>query len=148
MKELLGAKVRQLNHYIIPLLEDNTCDAAVINVGMNNLLSNIKSTNDIYKEIIGICLGYRNNNIGMIFNSSIAYSSKVNPSVMQQLNGLLPDQCRRNGFTFVDNGAVSEIDFCTDSIHMIESGKPIITNNLINSLNYFLEYVNPVSWYF
>ena len=83
----------------------------------------------------------------MIFISSIAYSSKVNPTSMQQLNALLVDECRRNDFKFVDNGAISEIEPWTDGTHMIESGKQIIANNLINSLNYFLEFMNPVSWY-
>ena len=147
LKAFPGAKARQLNHYTIPLLEDNTYDGAIIHVGKNNLLSNDKSTNDICKEIINIVPRCRNDNIGMIFISSIAYSSKVNPSLLQQLNGLLFDECRRNGFKFVDNGAVSEIDLWTDGIHMIESGKRIIANNLINSLNYFLEFMNPVSWY-
>ena len=36
--------------------------------------------------------------IGMIFIPSIEYSSKVNPASIQQLNGLLSDECRRNGF--------------------------------------------------
>ena len=101
----------------------------------------------ICKEIINIGLRCRNNNIVMVFISSIAYSSQVNPSLLQQLNGLLFDECRRNGFKFVDNGAVSESDLWTDGIQMIESGKRFIANNLINSLNYFLEYINPVSWY-
>ena len=147
LKAFPGAKVRQLNHHTIPLLEDNTYDAAVIHCGVNDLLSNVKSTNDICKEIIDIGLRYRNNNIDMIFISSVAYSSKVKPSLIQQLNGLLFDECRRNGFKFVDNGAVSEIDLWTDDIHIIESGKRIIVNNLINSLNYFLEFMNPVSCY-
>ena len=47
LKAFPGAKVRQLNHHTIPLLEDNTYDAAVIHVGVNDLLSNVKSTNDI-----------------------------------------------------------------------------------------------------
>ena len=81
----------------------------------------------------------------MIFISIIAYSFKVNPVSIQQLNGLLFDECRRNGFKFVDNGAVSGIDLRTDSIHLIESSKCIIANNLINSLNYFLQFMNPVS---
>ena len=72
---------------------------------------------------------------------------KVNLSLIQQLNGLRFDECRRNGFKFVDDGTVSEINLWTDGIHMIESGKRIIANNLINSLNYFLEFMNPVSWY-
>ena len=57
--------------------------------------------------------------------------------------------CLMNGGEMVlrDNGAVSEIDLWTDGIHMIESAKLIIANNLINSLNYFLEFMNPVSWY-
>ena len=147
LKTFPGAKVRQLNHHTTPLLEDNTYDAAVIHVGINDLLSNVKSTNYICKDIIDIGLRCRNNNIGMIFISSIAYSSKVNPSLLQQLNGLLFDECRRNGFKFVDNGAVSEIDLWTDDIHIIKSGKRIIVNNLINSLNYFLEFMNPVSCY-
>ena len=102
---------------------------------MKDLISNVKSTNDICKDIIDICLGHKNNNISMIFISSIAYSSKVNPASMQQLNGFLSDECKRNGSKFIDNGAVSEIDLWTDGIHMIESGKRIITNNLVISLN-------------
>ena len=145
LKAFLGAKARQLNHYTILLLEDNTYDGAIIHVGMNDLMSNDKSTNNICKDIIDIGLRCRNNNSGMISISSIEYSSKVNPSLIQQLHGLLFDECRRNCFKFVYNGAVSENDLWTDGIHMIESGKRIIANNLINSLNYFLEFMNPVS---
>ena len=144
LKAFPGAKARRLNHHTIPILEDNTYDAAAIHVGIKDLFSNVKSNNDIWKNIIDIGLRSRNNNIGMIFISS---SSKVNPASIQQLNGLLFNECRKNGFKFVDNGAVSEIDLWTDGIHMIESGKRIIANNLINSVNYFLEFMNPVSWY-
>ena len=147
LKAFPGAKARQLNHHTISHLKDNTYDAAAVHVGINDLTSNVKSSNDICKDIIDIDLRYRNNNIGMIFISSIAYSSKVNPTSIQQLNSLLFDECRRNGFKFVDNGAVSENDLWADGIHMIESGKRTIANNLINSLNYFLEFMNPVSWY-
>ena len=77
----------------------------------------------------------------------MGYSSKVNPASMQQLNGRLFEEYRRNGFKFVDNGAVSEIELQIDGIHVIESGKRIIGNNLINSLNYFSEFMNPVNWY-
>ena len=86
LKAFPEAKARQLNHYTIPLLEDNTNDGAIIHVGINDLLSNDKSTNGICKEIIDIGLRCKYNNIGMIFISSIAYSSKVNPSLIQQLN--------------------------------------------------------------
>ena len=51
LKAFPGAKARQLNHYTIPLLEDNTYDGAIIHVGINDLPSYDKSTNDICKEI-------------------------------------------------------------------------------------------------
>ena len=66
---------------------------------------------------------------------------------MQRLNRALHDECRRNGFTFVDNGAVTETDLWVDGIHLHESGKRIIANNLINSFNAFLESANPFRWY-
>ena len=50
---------RQLNHHTIPLLEDNTYDAAPTRVCINDLLSNVKSTNDICKDIIDIGLRCR-----------------------------------------------------------------------------------------
>ena len=41
---------------------------------------------------------------------------------MQRLNRALYDECRRNGFTFVDNGVVTENDLWVDGIHLQESG--------------------------
>ena len=124
-------KPNQFNHYIIPLLENDTHDAAVIHVGVNDLLSNVKLTNNVCKDIIDIGL----NNIGIFFISSLAYSPKVKPTSVQQLNGLVFDECRRNGFKFADNRAVSKISLWRDGIHVIEKGKRIVANNLINSLN-------------
>ena len=126
LKVFPGAKARQLNNHTIPPLEDNTYDAAAIHVGINDLLSKITSNNDICKDIVDIGLRSRNNSIRMIFISSIAYSSKVNPASIQQFNGLLFGKCRRNGFKFTDNEAVSEIDLWTDGIHILNGFRIII----------------------
>ena len=89
----------------------------------------------------------RSNNISKVFISSIAYNSKINSVLMQRLNSALYDECRRHGFTFVDNGAVTKNDLWVDGIHLQESGKRITANNLINSFNHFLESMNPFRWY-
>ena len=78
MKVFPLAKARQLNHHTVPLLEDNTYNAEAIHVDINDLHSNVTSTNNICRDIIDIGLRCRNNNIDMIFISSRAYSSKVN----------------------------------------------------------------------
>ena len=36
---------------------------------------------------------------------------------MQKLNRALHDECRRNGLTFVNNGAVTENGYSVDGIH-------------------------------
>ena len=42
-------------------------------------------------------------------------------------------ECMKYG-CFIDNGAVSEKDLWKDGIHLIESGRVIVANNLINYL--------------
>ena len=147
LKAFPGAKANQLNCQTIPATQGNNYDAAAIHVGINDLLSSNKSLNDICRDIISIGLRCRSNNISKVFISSIAYSSKINTVLMQRLNRALYDKCRRNGFTFVDNGVVTESDLWVDGIHLHESGKRIVANNLINSFNDFLESANPFRWY-
>ena len=80
-----------------------------------------------------------------MFISSVAYSSKVSNELIQQLNSLLYKKCIEYGFSFINNGAVSKIDLRTDGIHIFDSGKTKIANNLISSFNYFLGTVIPSS---
>ena len=147
LKAFPGTKANQLNCQTVPVIQENNYDTAAIRVDINDLLSSNKSVNDICRDIISIGLRCRSNNISKVFISSIAYSSKINTVLVQRLNSALYDECRRNGFTFVDNGAVTENDLWVDGIHLQESGKCIITNNLINSFNHFLESANPFRWY-
>ena len=49
-------------------------------------------------------------------------------------------------YLFIDNGAVSEKDLWKDGIHLIESGRVIVANNLINYLNNFLRPMNHPIW--
>ena len=47
------------------------------------------------------------------------------------------------GLHFVDNGAVSKCDLWKDGIHLLETGKVIIANNFLSSINDFLENMIP-----
>ena len=102
------------------------------------MLSSNKSVNDICRDIVSIGLRCRNSNISKVFISSIAYSSKINTVLVQRLNRALYDECRQNGFVIVDKTiAVTENDLWVDRIHLQESGKRIIANDLINNFNFF-----------
>ena len=113
LKAFPGAKANQLNYQTIPVIQGNNYDAAAIQVGINDLLSSNKSVNGMCRDIsIAIGLKCRSNNISKVFISSTAYNFnfKINTVLMQRLNRVLHDECQRNGFTFVDNGAVTEND--------------------------------------
>ena len=104
------------------------------------------NVDSICNDILEIALRCRNHNIGEVFISSVAYSSKVSNELIQQLNNLLYKRCIEYGYSFTNNGAaVSKIDLWTDGIHLLDSGKTKIANNLISSFNYFLGTVIPNS---
>ena len=69
----------------------------------------------------------------------------MNNELIQQLNNLLYKKCIEYGYSFINNGAVSKIDLWTDRIHLLDSGKIKIANNLMSSINYFLGKVIPNS---
>ena len=102
-----------------------------------DLLPSNKSVNSICRDAISVRLRFRRNNISKVFISGKACNSKINTVLMQKLNRALYDECRRNGFTSVDNGAVTENDIWVEGIYLQESRKHIITNNLINNFNHF-----------
>ena len=134
MKAFIGAKANQLNYQTNPVIKGKNYAAAAIHIDINDLLSSNKSVYDICSDSISIGLRCMSNNISKVFISSIAYRSKIKTVLIQRLNRALYDQCRQNGFTFVDNGAVSRNDLWIDGIHLQESGKRIIANNLSTTL--------------
>ena len=80
LKSFPGCKAVQLDHYTIPILQEQNYDPAGIHVGINDLLnsSSKKSVDEICDDIIKIALRCRSHNIATIFISSITYSIKVN----------------------------------------------------------------------
>ena len=82
--------------------------------------------------------------IATIFISSIVYRTKVSHTIIQKLNGLLLNECTKYGLHLVNNGAATKENLRMDGIHLVESGKVIIANNLSNCINNFLGVANSV----
>ena len=144
LKPFPGLKAKQMDHHVIPILDEY--DAAAIHVGINDLLKSRTNINvsEIAKDIINIALRCRSNNIVTIFISSTVYYTKVSHTIIQKLNEPLLHECKRYGFHLADNGAVFKEKLWKDGVHLIESGKVIIVNNLLNCINNFLGVANSV----
>ena len=83
VKAFPGAKSAQLNHYVTPTLEECSYDAAIIHVGINDILRSKhydeldKLPGNIIKEG-NICQKY---NIGKIYISAILPSTRLNINI-------------------------------------------------------------------
>ena len=128
----------QFDHHATPVLQEQYYDAAGIHVRINDLLclTKKKSVDEIYDNIIKTALRCCSHTIPTIFISSIAYNTKVNLQLIRNLNGLLNNACTKYGFHFVYNGAFSRCDLWKDGIYLLETGKTIIANIFISSINY------------
>ena len=82
VKAFPGAKSTQLNHYVTPTLEEYSYDAAIIHVGINDIL---RSKHDELDKLPGnitkvgnTCQKY---NIGKIYTSAILPSARTNINI-------------------------------------------------------------------
>ena len=146
LKPFPGSKAMQMDHHAIPILEEHRYDTAAIPGGINDLLKSRTNINvsEIAKDSINITLRCRSHNIVTIFISGIVYSNQVSHTIIQKLNGLLLNECAKYGFHLVDKRAVSKENLWKVGVHLVESSKVIIANNLLNCINNFLGVANSV----
>ena len=62
--------------------------------------------------------------------------------MLRNLNHFLYQGCEQHGFTFIDNAAIKHNNLWNDGVHLLESGKIIITDNLIQNIYHFLQTAN------
>ena len=108
VKAFPGAKSRQLNHYVTPTLEEYSYDAAIIHVGINDILRSKhydeldKLPGNIIKEG-NICQKY---NIGKIYISAILPSTRLNINIFD-INKKLHDLCMKYNFEFIHHEQIT-----------------------------------------
>ena len=130
LKPFLRAKAKQLNHHATTVLAQHYYDPTIIHVGINDLLNGL-SIEQKSKDVIEIAKRCRNRSIGKVFVSGVFYCANGRYETIQNLNKSLYKECMKYGFCFIDNAAVSEKALWKDGIHLVESGRVTVANNLI-----------------
>ena len=79
LKAFPGAKAYQLNHYIIPTLEEFDYDCAIIHVGINDILSSkdMSELNDLPEKTMQIGKTCQSYSIVKVYVSSILPSNRT-----------------------------------------------------------------------
>ena len=94
MKAFPGAKSTQLNHYVTSTPEEYSYDAAMIHVGINNILrsEHYDKLDKLSGNIIKVVNTCRKYNIGKIYISGILPSTRRNISIFE-INKNFRDLC-------------------------------------------------------
>ena len=72
------------------------------------------------------------------FVSVILRNQRIPESVLEEVNEKISLMCKNNDFIFVDNSNISNIHQFDDGIHLVESCRCILANNVIDRINNFL----------
>ena len=141
MKPFPGANAKELTHYVLPTLMEQSPDIVIIHVGSNNISrtrrnAKVQRNIDIVKEIINTGLTCKENGVKKVFISSLlCRSDKEEMDKVNEINDLLKQRCVIENFGFISNETIRENHLWKDGIHLIDQGTTILANNFINVLN-------------
>ena len=139
LKAFSGAKANQLNHYVVPTLEEFDYDCAIIHVGINDILrsKDMSELKDLPKKIMQIGTTCQRYNIGKVYVSSVLPSTRTSFNI-GQINETIKELCHKNNFVFIDHQNITSNDLWVDAIHLRNSRKALLARDFAEKLNEFL----------
>ena len=72
------------------------------------------------------------------FVSAIMQNKRIPESLLDEVNEKISFMCKNNNYIFVDNSKTSNVHLFDDGLHLVESGRYILANNVIERINNFL----------
>ena len=137
-KSFPSSKVVQLNHYVKPSLQEYTYDAAIIQVGINDIpgCKNDEELKELPNNIMKIAHTWQEYNIGKIFISSIVTCTRTLTN-MAEINEDIKNMCISNNVEFIEHNQITAKDLWKDDVHLTESGKVFLARNLLDRINFF-----------
>ena len=76
--------------------------------------------------------------VSKVFVSAIVRNKRIPELLSEEVNEKISFICKNNNFIFVDNSNIFNIHIFDDSVHLAESGRCILANNVIDRINNFL----------
>ena len=117
-----GGKAKELAHYITPTLEEQNPDVLILNVGTNNLQDRDFNATNLAADIIAICQNARDKGVNTIFVSSIVARKDLSlQRRLDEVNRILENECKENGFFFISNENILHEHLCNDGIHLLDA---------------------------
>ena len=138
-KTFPGAGSKEILHYVNPILESGNYDSDVLDFGVNELLQKALGKSDKVENLIEnirkAAVKCMSQGVSKVFVSVIVQNPE---SLLEEVNEKISFMCKNNNFIFVDNSNISSIHPFDDGLHLVESGRCILANNVIDRINNFL----------
>ena len=139
VKPFSGAKIEDLEHYIIPnLKQQQQPDIAVIHAGSNNVSYKSLDTDarlfaENIVEIGKKCVEY---GVEHVVISSIFVKESIRlSSLIRRINDVLCELCSTNNSHFISNDIIFRKHLCGDGVHLREIATDIFAGNIVHYIN-------------
>ena len=134
-----GAKVKQMQHYVLPTLLEDMPEVVLLQCGANDLPTtkiNPTPVEIIAKEIIEtgkLCENHGAKHI--LISSVITRKQSYMDRRKNEINDLLQEMCYDLGYIYINNDNINHEHLFYDGVHLTNEGSAILGHNYLHALN-------------
>ena len=136
-KNFDGTDVRRIQHDLLPSLHEDQIDSIIVHGGMNDISRNKLHTtwpHDLAKKKINISNVWKSFGIAKITISSVLPQKVLElQKHFFERNNYLKDLCGFYGFSFINNGNITENYLHHDEIHLNKVGSFLLGQNFASN---------------
>ena len=147
-KHFPGALSKDFLHYIEPTLEEQNFEAAIIHIGINDIIydSSSQQTNLLPQNIKEIGKKRIRYKVKYVFISSLTFNIRISDKLLNEVNKMINRVWLENGYYYIENRNVYENDLFKDRLNLQNSGKKIFSQNSIVNLQTYGTFLEKLTW--
>ena len=136
-----GTTSGELLNYIDPTLAERNYDTTIVHVGINDIINDDSSTKveNLVLNLEKIAIKLKKYEIKNVCLSGLVFTTRVYLPLLNQVNKCVLDICKAHNISFINNDNIIRNDIYSDGLHLLRSGKFLLSNNFIENINNFLE---------
>ena len=136
-----GPSPGELLHYMDPALAEGNYDAGIVHFGINDIINNDSAAKveNLLLNLEKIAIKLEKYGIENVCLSDLVFTARVYLPLLNQVNKCVLDICKAHNISFINNDNIIRNDIYSDGLHLLRSGKFLLSNNFIENINNFLE---------
>ena len=127
-------------HYIKPTVLENEFGTSILYMGINGVFEIIFQYCHRIKRYHKYCKSLQKIKSKQIIIPRLTLTTRLKAKFIYQLNSSIKELCQKHDYSFIDNNNISSENLSQDRLHLNSSGKGVLPNNYVVTLNssYFL----------